>query len=133
MDRKRGMKLRDLTGVILLLVLLLAGLLSAWYAGRQHTALSRQLEESSWLALSGQWQQARETSETARQRWQQHWKLWTALGDHSPMADIDVLFSRLSVYAAGGEREEFAAVSKELAQRLLALADAHTLHWWNVL
>ena len=133
MDRKRGMKLRDLAGPLLLLTLLLAGLLGSWQPGRQQEAVARQLEDCQWLALSGQWQQARQGAEEARQQWQQHWKLWAALGDHRPMEEIDALFGQLKARAAAGDREEFAGISAELARRIHTMSQGQRLHWWNVL
>ena len=133
MDRKRGMKLRDLAGLALLLVLLLAGLLGSWQPGRQQEAVARQLEDCQWLALSGQWQQAREGVKQAEEDWDSRRKLWAALEDHRPMEEIDALFGRLSAAASAGEREEFAQTCGELARRIRTLAQGQQLHWWNVL
>jgi len=133
MDRKRGLKLRDLAGPVLLLVLLLAGLLASWQPGRQQEAVARQLEDCQWLALSGQWQQAREGAQQAGTDWNSRRALWAALDDHRPMEDIDALFGRLSAAAAAGERTEFAMLCSELSRRILTLAESQKLHWWNVL
>lgn len=133
MDRKRGLKLRDLAGPVLLLVLLLAGLLGSWQPARQQEAVARQLEDCQWLALSGQWQKAREGAQQAETDWNSRRVLWAALDDHRPMEDIDALFGRLSAAAAAGERTEFAMLCGELSRRIHTLAESQKLHWWNVL
>lgn len=133
MDRKRGMKLQNLAGPLLLLLLLLAGLLGSWQPGRQQEAVARQLEDCQWLALSGQWQQAREGAKQAETDWNSRQSLWQALDDHRPMEEIDALFGRLSAAAAAGEREEFAQNCAELSRRIRTMAEGRQLRWWNVL
>lgn len=133
MDRKRGMKLQNLAGPLLLLMLLLAGLLGSWLPGRQQEAVARQLEDCQWLALSGQWQQARQGAKQAETDWNSRQSLWQALDDHRPMEEIDALFGRLSAAAAAGEREEFAQNCAELSRRIRTMAEGRQLRWWNVL
>ena len=134
MDRKiRNLNIRELAGFFLLVLLLLAGLLSAWYMARQLEAVSDTLEDSAWLALSGQWENARAAAEEARTQWGKGWKLRAALTDHGPMAEIDGLFGELSVSAAAGDSSEFARICTALSCRLDALHQSQTLTWWNVL
>ena len=134
MDRKiGGLTLRELTAVGLLLALLLFGLLSSWFMDRQHRMISRELEESSWMALSGQWSDAREKAQQAATAWEKNRKLRAALADHTPIEEIDALFEELSIYAAAGERTEFARCCAGLSVRIRAVGEAHRLTWWNVL
>ena len=70
MDRK-SITARELAGMILLIVLLAAGLLISRILGRQQDILAKQLEDSAWMALSGQWSDARETAEEARRNWEE--------------------------------------------------------------
>ena len=133
MDRKRGMRLRDLAGPVLLLVLLLAGLVGSWYPSRQQEAVSRQLEDCQWLALSGQWQQAKDGAKQAGTDWDSRRSLWAALNDHRPMEEIDTLFGQLSAAANAGERWEFARCCAELSRRINTMAEGQKLRWWNVL
>lgn len=128
-----GLTLRELTGLGLLVGLLLAGLLLDWYLGGQHRALSQQLEDCAWLALSGQWENARQTAEAVRTGWKTEWKLRAAFGDHTPMEEIDALFGELAVCGAAGERTEFARICTALASRMEAMGNAQQLCWWNVL
>lgn len=134
MDRKVGaVSVRELTGAALLLLLLLAGLLSSWYMGRQHGELAKTLEDSAWLALSGQWENARKTADDARKTWEKGWNFRAVFGDHTPIEEIEDLFGELTIYGAAGERTEFARVCAALSSRMKAMGDAHQLSWWNVL
>lgn len=127
------MTLREFTGLLLLLVLLLTGLGLSWYMDRQHTEIARGLEDSAWYALSGEWDKARKTVDSAREQWEQGWNLWAAFGDHTPMEEIDALFAVLRIHAAAGERTQFAEACAALSQRVEAMGAAHQLSWWNVL
>ena len=49
------------------------------------------------------------------------------------MEDIDSLFARAAVYRQQRETAEYAAVCRELARRVEAMAQAHTLRWRNLL
>ena len=134
MDRKVGfLTVRELVGVGLLLGILMGGLLSGWYMGRQNRALSQTMEQTGWMALSGQWSNARQTARKAKEDWEESRQIRAALGDHGPMEEIDNLFGELTVYAAAGEQTEFAKTCAALASRLEALSQASRLNGWNVL
>lgn len=134
MDRKRAsLKAGEVAGPLLLILLLLLGLLLSWYMGRQQDRIARALEDSAWLALSGQWEDARETAARAKADWEQRWHRWAALGDHSPMEEIDALFAQLTIYGAAGERTEFSQLCSALSCRIKAVGNAHRLRWWNIL
>ena len=134
MDRKiRNLNIRELAGFFLLVLLLLAGLLSAWYMARQLEAVSDTLEDSAWLALSGQMSNARKEADAARAQWEKGRPLRAVLGDHTPMEEIDDLFAELKIYGAAGEKTEFARTCSALSSRVQAMGEAHALHWWNVL
>lgn len=133
MDRKRGVNLRELFGAVILVLLLLAGMLSAWYMDRQHRAMAEAMEESSWMALSGQWANAGEKAMSVRRDWEKGWRIRAALADHAPMEEIDSLFRELTVYEAAGERTDFAQVCAVLAEKLKSIASSGGFSWWNVL
>lgn len=134
MDRKiGGLTLRELTGFALLALLLLGGLLTAWDMSRQHETLSVMLEDSAWLALTGQWENARKTAQDAKSDWERRRNLRAALADHTPLEEIDGLFAEMTIFAASEERTEFARTCAALARRLEALADSHKASWWNIL
>lgn len=133
MDRKIGtLNIRELTGFFLLTLLLLAGLISSWYMGRQHTAMAGQLEDCAWLALSGQWENARTAADEVKKHWEQNWSLRAALADQTPMEEIDALFAELTIYGAAGERTDFADTCAALASRVDAIGNAHRLSLWNI-
>ena len=134
MDRKiRGMTARELMGLGILAALLIAGLLSAWNQNRQHRAMANVMEDSTWLALSGQWENAKESASAARQNWEKGWRFRAAFADHGPIEEIDSLFRELTVYSAAGERTEFSRTCTLLAEKLEAMASSARLSWWNVL
>lgn len=134
MDRKIGiLTLRELLGIILLTALLFLGLLSSWYLSRPQDALAAQLENSAWLALSGQWEKARKGAEEAQKSWEQRRSLWAVFADHTPMEEIDVLFSQLTIHAAAREKGDFAAACTALARHLEAMGEAQRLRWQNLL
>ena len=132
MDRKI-ITARELAGIVLLTALLAAGLLVSRILGRQQDVLAKQLEDSAWMALSGQWSDARETAEDARRQWEKSWNLRAAFGDHTPMEEVDDLFARLGISAAAGERTDFARDCAALACRIRAVGNAQRLSWQNVL
>lgn len=134
MDRKiGGITLRELLGVAILALLLVAGLLSAWYLSRQITSMASTVEDGSWLALSGQWENAKELAGSVRQDWEKGWRFRAAFTDHTYLEEIDGLFRDLTVYSAAGERTDFARTCALLAERLEAIAASARLSWWNVL
>ena len=134
MDRQiGGITLRELLGAGLLVLLLLLGLLSAWYLNRQSSAMAAALEDSSWLALSGQWENAKEMSASVRQDWEKGWRLRAAFADHANLEEIDGLFREMMIYGAADERTEFSRTSALLAEKMKAMADSARFSWWNVL
>ena len=134
MDRKiRGLTLRELTGFALLVALLLAGLLSSWVMGRRHSEMARILEDGTWMALSGQWENARNAAQEAKQEWERGRRFQAAIDDQTRLEEIDGLFAQLTVCAAAGERTEFARTCAFLEQKLEALSDTHRIGWWNIL
>lgn len=134
MDRKkRGINIRELAGFVLLAGLLLAGFLLSWYLGRQYPVVSGALEDSAWMALSGQWEKARQNAADAKAQWEKSWKLQATFADHNPMEEIDSLFAELTVLGVTEQREEFARLCRALSCRMEDMADAQRLSWWNVL
>ncbi|MBQ2854046.1 MAG: DUF4363 family protein [Oscillospiraceae bacterium] len=134
MDRKIGpVGFREVLGIGLLTGFLLMGLLSAWYLNRRQDVIAAQLEDSVWLALSGQWEKACQGVENARTGWESDRALWGIFGDQTPMEEIDALFAQLTVYAAAREPTDFASGCAALAQHLNAMGNAHRLSIQNVL
>ena len=134
MDRKIGiLTVRELLGIAMLVILLLSGLLTAWYMDRVHSGICAQLRDSSWLALSGQWEKARDGAAAAREEWNNLWNFLAAFSNHNPMQEIDGLFEELTVCAGAGLRTEFARICATLASQVESLGDSQKLSWWNIL
>ena len=77
------------------------------------------------------WDTALLHQETAQRGWRKAWRLTAAFADHQPMEDVDSLFARLPAY--GEDAVEFSACCRELARRVRAVYEAHSLTWWNLL
>lgn len=120
-------------GALLLAVLLLTGLLTAWDMDRTHSDISRQIEDAAWLALTGDWEKARMAAAAAESRWKSHRNLSSLLADHTPMEEIESLFARIHICSAAREAEEFAASCGELSRKVEAMGEAHRLSWQNLL
>ena len=134
MDRKiGGVTLRELLGVGILAALLILGFLCSWYLSRQPDEMSSAMDDACWLALSGQWKNARDLSASTRQSWEKGWRFRAAFADHTYLEEIDGLFQELTVYAAAGEQTDFARTCALLAEKLKALASSACFSWWNVL
>lgn len=132
MDRKNGiMTLREVTGFLLLIFLLLAGLLWSRNQEGQHLALAEAVEECAGLACRGQWDAACAAAEEAKAQWEENRHLRAALGAHAPMEEIDEAFLELTFRA--GDREGFAEQCALLSRKLRSLGQLQSLHWWNIL
>lgn len=132
MDRK-GRPGRETIGLVLLTALLLTGLCTSLKMDRHHAKIARQLEDSAWYALSGDWEKARSAAAAAENSWES-WRMVTSLlSDHTPMEEIDSLFSRIGVYSAARSGTEFAACCGDLSRKMAAMGEAHRLSWQNLL
>lgn len=124
---------RTVIGFSLLLLLLIGGMLSQRALTAAHTPTARALEAAAHAALEEDWAEADKAAARAAELWGKSWKFTATLADHQPMEDIDALFVRLEAYTAARDSTEYAAACRELARRLDAISDAHSLRWWNVL
>ena len=113
-------------GVGLMILLLGIGLYSARAVEASHEPIAQTLEQA-----------ARETNprllEQAKQAWEGRWHGTAVLADHTPMDEIDSLFSQAQAYARSENWEDFAAFCLRLAQLIRATADEHQPTWWNFL
>ena len=132
MDRK-GRIGRELVGLLILAGLLLLGLLSSWRMDKIHGAISRQLEDAAWFALTEDWEKARTAASGAENDWEVHRDLFSLLADHTPMEEIDSLFARLDICSAAGNYGDFAIFCAEAARKVEAMGEAHRLTWQNLL
>lgn len=124
---------RSILGFALLLILLLGGIFVEKEMEVRHRPVARMLEVSADSAGEGDWEEAQSLWRTAAARWNRAWSFSAAFADHQPMEEIDGLFARLEVFARERNAGEFAALCRELARRVDAMADAHTLNLRNLL
>ena len=124
---------RGWLGVGILVVFLALGLVVSALASMAHQPTSAMLEQAAEKTLSGDFAGGVALGMQAQQRCQCQWNATASIADHSPMDEVDALFAEMEIYARTGEQPHFAACCKELAQRLVAIADAHKFSWWNIL
>ena len=131
MDRK-GRPGRETIGLVLLAALLLTGLYTSLEMDRYHGKIARQLEDSAWFALSGDWEKARSAAAAAETSWESRREITSLLADHTPMEEIDALFSRIGIYSAARSGTEFAACCGDLSRKMEAMGAANRLSWQNL-
>ena len=124
---------RGIIGILLLFLLLAAGFFVQWTMEALQCPITGELTQAASAGARSDWDTARLHQETAQRGWRKYWRLTAAFADHQPMEDADCLFARLPVYAAQADSAEFSACCRELARRVQAIADAHSLTWWNLL
>lgn len=124
---------RTWVGVVLLVLLLLGGLLSACLVRTPLEQVADLLETAAQEALAGNLSPAADAARDARRQWTQVRKGIAAVTDHSPLEQIDRGFALLKLYAASREARIFAAVCTELAMQIRAVCDAHDAQWQNIL
>ena len=120
-------------GVVCLVLLLMGGLYVDRVMGRSHAPVSQDLDRAAECAKADDWTGAEAFADRARENWEKNWHFSAAFADHEPMENIDALFSRLTVFAAAREKEEFGALCRELSRQVKAMGGAHDLKWWNLL
>lgn len=120
-------------GLTLLMLFCLLGLGASWSMHAIHKPAAAALKNAAQLALDGDLSQAEKLAENARSRWSAYWQFTAAIADHSPMDDIDQLFSEMQVYAQDGDSAHFAACCAQLSTLVEGMAAAHCTQWWNFL
>ncbi len=120
-------------GVAILAGFLLLGFWISHWMDQAHLPGAQLLQEAAEVTLQGDLEEGIRLAKQAEILWQNSRAGTAAVADHSPMEEIDNLFRELWVYAAAEESPHFAATGVELAQRLLAMADAHRLSWQSLL
>ena len=124
---------RGWLGVGILVAFLLLGIVAAVCMDNAHLSTGQLLEQAAEKTLAGDFDGAVVLGMEAKNRWKQGWNATATLADHSPMDDVDALFAEMEIYAKTEEKPHFAAVCKELAQKIEAVAEAHRFSWWNLL
>lgn len=119
---------------LLLLIGLLAG---SWAASNAMTELhedsAEKLEQASHMALSGNWAGAAFLTAQVRHSWDKWEWFRAAQSDHNPTEEIDAMFAALEVYGNARERVAFSALCREMAKKIQAVGEAHSLKFSNLL
>lgn len=124
---------RSWFGFVLLLILLLFGFLSSLAIEDAHAPIADKLELAADAALKRNWASAAWHTADARDRWEQ-WEMFRAgFCDHGPTEEVDALFAALEVYGSSRERIAFAALCREMAEKIQAIGQSHGLNWKNIL
>ena len=127
------MEKRWIFGWILLLFLLIFCLWISFFTQRFFRPTASMLEDAVQASLEQNWGLALSRAEQAREKWQDRRSYTAFLADQSPMDDMDRLFGEMEVFARCRDQEHFAAVCSQLSVLCHAMADAHSLHLWNLL
>ena len=120
-------------GIGLMVVLLGLGIGIGSYMNTTGSAISVTLDSASEAALSGDLQTASLLAEEAKDKWDTVWHRIAAMADHAPMDEIDSLFAQLKNYATAEAASDFAAYCARISQLILAVGEAHSFNWWNLL
>lgn len=120
-------------GAGILIILLALGLWVMGIMQAKQSPISQKLEQAAEAALSGEELQAESLSRQALSLWKSGWHGAASVSDHSPMDEIDSLFAQLEVYRQSNAPMLFAACCQQIASLVDALAEAHSLSWWNLL
>lgn len=118
------------TGILLLAGLFLGCLGVGWEMQDYHKPIERNLAQAAAFSETDP-TQAQYLVLQARQQWNHRWQLTAAFADHTPMEEIDALFSALTAYEP--DSTEFRDYCLQLQQRTRAMAQAQAWHWWNLL
>lgn len=120
-------------GLAILVAFLLLGFLTAGVMDKAHIPTEQLLAQAAEKTLAGDFDGAVALGMEAKSRWNKHWNGTATVADHAPMDDVDALFAEMEIYAATEEKPHFAAVCRELSQRIQAVSTAHRFSWWNIL
>lgn len=117
---------RSVIGAAILAALLAVGI---WTQNRMeavHSPIAADMAQAAQLSAAGDWDGAARLVTRARMQWEEHRTFSAALADHQPLEDIEGLMAQLDAYGSQ-EDSAFSATCAEIARRVMAVAEAHTL------
>lgn len=120
-------------GLLVLTLLLTGGLVLRHQMEKIHSQISQDLQSASQAALEEDWPQAQALAQNAESLWQKCHHLTAAFADHTPMDEIDGLFTELDVFSREHEMPHFSAICAHLAKLTDSMAESHNVSWWNFL
>lgn len=122
---------RSWIGLGILLAVLVMSFLTARGMEQTQSPIAAGLEQAAELTLDGKWESACALAAQAQIRWRSRRSATAWVADHTPMEEIDSLFAQLKVLQQAGEQTDFAAACAQLAEKVTAMSQAHTLSWWG--
>lgn len=120
-------------GIVLLTLLLALSILTSLLMPRLHAPIYRQLDAVSQAAQEKDWERCRSLTEDAYHGWLRCRRFTASVADHAPMEAIDSGFAQTLAFLEQGEWAEFAAACASLARSVQAMAESHSMLWWNFL
>ena len=120
-------------GIGILVVFLVLGFWVTYAMDNVHSEISKTLDDAVAQTLGGDLTEGIALARQAKDRWQSHWRGTASVADHAPMDEIDGLFAQLETYGQAGLSGEFAAYCARLSNLVIAVGEAHSLTWWNLL
>ena len=124
---------RFIIGLITLSLLFVIGLFVAIATKEMYRPVTSLLENASHTALNGSFDAAVADAQKAQALWDKHKNKTATIADHTPMEEIDQLFTEAEIYAKSEEKPHFAACCAQLASAVQNMADAHAMNLWNLL
>ena len=120
-------------GTAVLITLLAAGIAATCLVGRTHNAIADTLQAASQKAIMGSWQEAYTLYSSAKSRWERYRQGTASVTDHTPMEEIDSLFSQADVYLKLKDPGAFSACCASLGVLTRAVGEAQAVNWWSLL
>ena len=120
------MKLRTILGIGILIFFLTGGLLSSRFMERTCTPISKLLNQAAENTDP-------KLAQKAKNLWDSCHHSIATLADHTPMDEVDSLFSQAMNYAKNGNKQEFSAICSRLASLVDAIYEAQKIYWWNII
>ena len=124
---------RFLIGLLTLSLLFAIGLFVAFSTEQMYQPVVTLLEKAANTALSGSFEEAVTQAEKAKALWEKYKEKTATVADHTPMEEIDRLFTEAEIYAQAEEKPHFSACCAQLASMVQNMADAHAMNLWNLL
>ena len=124
---------RSWIGLMLLLALLAAGVISSRAMGRIHAPVAAQLLQAEADAALGDWDDAEGAFRKAWSEWERWSHFRACFADHGPVEAIDADFAALAVCCGARETLAFRSGCRDLAKQVEAVGQAHGMYWWNLL
>ena len=120
-------------GIVLLLVLLILGTLTASALEKAHLPICQDLEQAALAAEAGNWEKNTALSDLARAEWVRNRPLTASLLNQKELEAMDSLFQQLIFYRDRQDRQGCALICTQLAVQLRQLGSSHRFSLWNFL